>query len=437
MNAFEQLARNLERNRLYPPPGALADRRRLCLGNPVRLHHVAGDRRVDPRRHERSRRKAVDARVSPHQFSRDLGAVQDPAINRYVSRRWAAVSTTQCTGRACPIPVPCAQRQLRECLHLSRRRHGASRAASWSNWTTNRNSRGLLGHELVTSMPATSRAAAGPPRCWRRRRSSAPTWLPAIELGQRHRHRQPARRQRAALGYSRDDEREADALGQNTWYAAVIRRPAWSGCSSCWSIRKRNAGHRADDVLTHPMSRERRDTAQQMAETRYAANTKAQCPQRERFMDNTASLASDQADDRRPARRTAMAKKDYRNAETKFESAVKRTPQDYAANAHGAVPAGHRSWSAGARLRRQRAQAPSAGSAGPQGGWGAGARTARDPARRCSASTNTTAFSRGSRHRLLRASPTKAPVIAAPRRSTKRLPAAEPAGRRGGACLRG
>ena len=83
---------------------------------------------------------------------------------------------------------------------------------------------------------------------------------------------------------------------------------------------------------THPMSRERRDTAQQMAETRYAA-TKGRNPQRERFMDNTASLRQIKPtiDDLKHGE-TAMAKKDYRNAETKFESAVKRTPQDYAAN---------------------------------------------------------------------------------------------------------
>ena len=69
-----------------------------------------------------------------------------------------------------------------------------------------------------------------------------------------------------------------------------------------------------------------------MAETKYAAS-KGRNPQRERFMDSTASLRQIKPtiDDLKHGE-TAMAKKDYRSAETRFESAVKRTPQDYAAN---------------------------------------------------------------------------------------------------------
>ena len=83
---------------------------------------------------------------------------------------------------------------------------------------------------------------------------------------------------------------------------------------------------------SHPMSRERRDTARQLAETRYAAS-RGRDPQRARFMDSTAGLRrlKPTIDDLKHGE-TAMAKKDYRAAETKFESALKRTPQDYAAN---------------------------------------------------------------------------------------------------------
>ena len=95
MNAFfEQLARNLERNRLTRRQalwligaGCASATLSGCTTSPVTGESIlVGMSEADE--------KAVDARVSPHQFSRDLGAVQDPAINRYVSR-WAAVSTTR------------------------------------------------------------------------------------------------------------------------------------------------------------------------------------------------------------------------------------------------------------------------------------------------------------------------------------------------------
>ena len=85
MNAFEQLARNLERNRLTRRQalwligaGCASATLSGCTTSPVTGESIlVGMSEADE--------KAVDARVSPHQFSRDLGAVQDPALNRYVS----------------------------------------------------------------------------------------------------------------------------------------------------------------------------------------------------------------------------------------------------------------------------------------------------------------------------------------------------------------
>ena len=83
---------------------------------------------------------------------------------------------------------------------------------------------------------------------------------------------------------------------------------------------------------THPMSRERRDTAQQIAETRYA-NTKGRNPQRERFMDSTASLRRIRPTiDACKNGETAMAARQYAKAQTEFQTALAKTPRDYASN---------------------------------------------------------------------------------------------------------
>ncbi|TXI81673.1 MAG: peptidase M48, partial [Flavobacteriales bacterium] len=84
MLSFEQLAHSLERNRLtrrqalWLIGAGCASTLSACATSPVSGDSIlVGMSEADE--------KAVDARVSPHQFSRDLGAVQDPALNRYVS----------------------------------------------------------------------------------------------------------------------------------------------------------------------------------------------------------------------------------------------------------------------------------------------------------------------------------------------------------------
>ncbi len=83
---------------------------------------------------------------------------------------------------------------------------------------------------------------------------------------------------------------------------------------------------------SHPMSRERMDTAQRLASTQYAASRGAS-PRRERFMDRTASLrAIKPTITACKAGETAMAKKDFGGAQQQFTTALRHTPNDYAAN---------------------------------------------------------------------------------------------------------
>ena len=91
-------------------------------------------------------------------------------------------------------------------------------------------------------------------------------------------------------GYSRDDEREADALGQEYMVRGGYPATGMVRLQQLLVDQEKEAPGLVQTMFSsHPMSRERRDTAQQMAETKYAAS-KGRNPQRERFMDSTAGL---------------------------------------------------------------------------------------------------------------------------------------------------
>jgi beta-barrel assembly-enhancing protease len=133
--------------------------------------------------------------------------------------------------------------------------------------------------------------------------------------------------------YSRDNEREADALGQEYMVRAGYPASGMVGLHQLLVDQQKEAPGMLQTMFsTHPMNVERRDTARQLAETRYAS-TKNRDAGRQRFMDSTASLrrlkptieACQQGE-------TAMAKKQYGAAEGAFKSALDKTPRDYPAN---------------------------------------------------------------------------------------------------------
>ena len=96
--------------------------------------------------------------------------------------------------------------------------------------------------------------------------------------------------------------------------------------------QKESPGMLQTMFATHPMSSERRDTARQLAEGKYAVRN-GRNPGRERFMDNTAGIrrikptivACQKGE-------AALAGGQYGQAEEQFRTALKATPRDYAAN---------------------------------------------------------------------------------------------------------
>ncbi len=132
--------------------------------------------------------------------------------------------------------------------------------------------------------------------------------------------------------YSRDNEREADALGNAYMVKAGYGTEGFVDLMGMLnSLSKAKPGYA--DVLfsTHPMSDERYRTAVTAARTTYQASRNAPLG-RERYMDETASLRRMKgAIDLLQKGEAALSKKRYGEAESFFGNALRQAPRDYAA----------------------------------------------------------------------------------------------------------
>ena len=135
-------------------------------------------------------------------------------------------------------------------------------------------------------------------------------------------------------GYSRSQEREADALGLGYMAASDYNPEGFVGLMNMLNeMSGKNQSSMAVLFSTHPMSSERHRTALDTVRTRYAAQTKTKPIFRERYMDNTAGLrrispalkAMQEGDGE-------MMKKNPSKAGEHYEKALKAAPEDYAGN---------------------------------------------------------------------------------------------------------
>ena len=330
MSFFSTLADHLERNRvtrrqaLWLMGAGCAGVLSGCATSPVTGQSIlVGMSEDDERR--------TDLRLSPHQFSQDLGSVQDVALNRYLSdvgRRICSVSHRP--------QMPYSFRALNANYVNAYTFPGGAMGITRGilvELDDEAQLAALLGHEAghVNARHAAQRqgqslvaqvAVAGLNIA-----ASDSRWAGLVALG--------SQLGASALlsSYSRDNEREADALGQE--YMVRAGYPAGSMVHLHELLvrqEKEEPGLLQTMFATHPMSRERRDTARQLAETRYH-ETLRRNPQRERFMDQTASLRrlKPTIDDLKQGE-TAMSRKELNQAQDNFQRALRRTPDDYAAN---------------------------------------------------------------------------------------------------------
>ena len=275
----------------------------------------------------------VDKENSPHQFSADYGALQDKALNDYIDRTGKGIASL--THRP---NMPYSFRGVNATYVNAYAFPGGSIACTRGILLALDNEAelaGLLGHELghVNARHTGERmskgillqaAAAGLGVGVGVATDSEALGGLAMGLGSVGAGALLAK-------YSRDDERQADALGMEYM---VRNNYNAKGMVGLMDVLRSLSKHKPNALelmfATQPMSEERYKTAVETAGTKYES-VKGFPLHRERYMDNTAKLrAIKGAIEEMQNGEKAMAKKDFPTAEGHFRKALKEAPEDYA-----------------------------------------------------------------------------------------------------------
>ena len=329
MSFFDDLALSLERNRITRRQalwllGAGAASLSGCATSPVTGKSILVGM-------SEAQEVQTDAQVAPHQFSQDLGAIQDESVNRYVA------DIGQRMGLLTHRPqMPYSYRVLNANYVNAYTFPGGAMGVTrgiLADLDDEAQLAALLGHELghVNARHAAQRQGQNMVAQAAIAGLNVPAqnsdWGGLMSMG--------GQIGASALlaGYSREHEREADALGQE--YLVKAGYPA-SGMVRLHQLlvseEKAAPSLLQTMFATHPMSSERMQAAQAAADSRYRISNSLDA-RRERFMDSTASLRRIRPTiDACKNGETAMATKQYAKAQAEFQTALAKTPRDYASN---------------------------------------------------------------------------------------------------------
>lgn len=274
----------------------------------------------------------IDRQYSPQQFSSDYGVVEDTSLNSYINRTGKKLAAKthrphmpysfQCVNavyvNAYAFPGGSIAITRGILLKLDDEAELAALLGHElghvnARHTAEHMSKGMLTQIFVTAGSAALGAGYG------RAAADIANQLGAIGAGA------------LLASYSRDNEREADALGMEYM---VRSQYSPEGMVELMNMLKDLSKHTPSwaNLLfaTHPMSNERYDTAVRTAETQYAS-AKGFPVERQRYMDNTAGLrAVKGAIEEMQKGESLMAKKQYDQAEAHFQTALSQAPDDYA-----------------------------------------------------------------------------------------------------------
>ncbi len=273
----------------------------------------------------------ADQQNSPHQFSSDYGAAQDQALNNYVAQVGSALS-----GVSHRPNMPYTFRAVNATYVNAYAFPGGSIAATRGILLELKNEAelaGLLGHEIghVSARHTAERMSKGMilsgilTGAVIYSDSRGGDWTDVVNIGGQF-----------AAGallahYSRDDERQADALGME-YMAKAGYNP--EGMVGLMEVLVGLSDHKPSAIemmfATHPMSDERLQTARDKTSVDYQAM--ASLPfYEERYMDETANLrAMREAIETLQKGEEAMAEKKYSQAQSHFSDALRLAPEDYA-----------------------------------------------------------------------------------------------------------
>ncbi len=296
-----------------------------CATNPVtgksQLMLVSEDQEIQ-----------IDQQNSPYQFSADYGTTQDKALGSYIDRtgknlvsqthrthmpyNFHVVNATYVNAYAFPGgTIACTRGIL---LSLENEAELAALLGHElghvnARHTAQQMSKGMLSQAVVGGLSAVAGAAG-----------SGYGGL-ASQLGQ-------IGAGALLASYSRDNERQADALGMEY---IVKSGYSPSGMVGLMEMLNSLGTHKPSAIelmfATHPMSAERYQTVVQSAATQYKS-TGGQPVHRERYMDNTARLrAQKSAIEEMQKGDEVLAQKKFGDAEEHYRRALKAAPNDYTA----------------------------------------------------------------------------------------------------------
>ncbi len=274
----------------------------------------------------------IDHQNSPYQFSADYGVVQDQQLNDYIDRtgkkiaalthrpdmpyRFRVVNATYVNAYAFPGgSIACTRGIL---LNLDNEAELAALLGHELGHVNARHtaaymSKGMLAQAIAGGLAAVAGSQGT-------LYGSLASGLGQMASGALLAH------------YSRDNERQADALGMEYMVrAGYSPRGMVQLQDMLRSLSRHKPGAFELMFATHPMSEERYQTALKRMQAQYRAALKKPL-YRERYMDHTAKLrAKKAAIEQMQQGEEQMAKKKFSAAEQHFRKALKLAPNDYAA----------------------------------------------------------------------------------------------------------
>ena len=274
----------------------------------------------------------IDKQNSPHQFSADYGTIQDEALNDYINR-----TGTKIAARTHRAHMPYSFRVVNANYVNAYAFPGGSIACTRGILLSLENEAeltALLGHELghVNARHTAQQMSKGVLI------QAVVGGLSALAGTQGAAYGQLASQLgmfgvRALLAsYSRDNEREADALGMKYMYRGGYNPSGMVGLMDMLKGLSKSKPNTIELMFaTHPMSEERYQTAVKTSQSKSKYKSAETFPlHRERYMDHTAKLRilKPAIDEMQEGEKKMMQKK-FDKAETHFKKALKLAPTDY------------------------------------------------------------------------------------------------------------
>ncbi|MDH3394213.1 MAG: M48 family metalloprotease [Desulfobulbaceae bacterium] len=273
---------------------------------------------------------SIDKKNSPHQFSVDYGTLQDAPLNNYIS----AVGKKLAAHSHRP-DMPYSFRGVNAAYINAYAFPGGSIAATRGILLAMENEAqlaALLGHELAHVNARHTASQMSKSMLGNAFLTGAVAYASQRKHGQLTEKIGMLSAGLLLASYSRDNEREADAIGMEYMVAAGYGTDGMIGLMGILQkISKHKPGAIELMFSTHPMSDERYRNAQDNART-FFRSARSLPLNKERYMDNTANLrklqgaikAMQNSDE-------AMSKEDYKSAQKFLTDALRQAPNDYTA----------------------------------------------------------------------------------------------------------